>query len=212
MRMLQTSAHTRTTRPTRMTPTTSFRPRHARRCLLFAVVALAGCAQLLPRGGDTEPSRFGSYEDAEQALLKVEPYRTTVAELRELGFDVRESSNVQRLPYPQWFTSLLGQQTPLDGADAGIRDCLAAGPACEAYAIRFSRVRHERVGNFAADLLSFRRLTHVQGWRFEAIVLVRNGTVLFRNQGGLPRIERFEDRRQPLGPLQNAGESLSGRL
>lgn len=193
-------------------PSLPSRPKKVSRCLLLGVAVLSGCAQLLPRVGETEPSRFGTYQEAEQALAKVQPYRTTVHELRELGFDVLETANVQRIPYPQWFTSLVGQQTPLDGADAGIRDCLAAGPGCEAYAFRFSRVRHERVGNFAADLLSFRRLTHVQGWRFEAIVLVRNGTVLFRNQGGLPRIERFEDRRQPLGPLQNAGESLSGRL
>lgn len=186
--------------------------RALRMAWLVMALGLAGCQALLPRGGETEPSRFGSYEEAEQALSRVQPYRTTVRELHDLGFDIRETANVQRIPYPQWFQSLVGPQTPLDGADGGIRDCLAAGAACEAYLFRFSRVRHERVGNFAADVFNFRRVTHVQGWRFEALLLVRDGTVLFRNQGGQPNIERLEERRQPLGPLQDSGGAVPRRL
>jgi len=180
--------------------------------LLASALALAGCQALLPRGGETEPSRFASYEEAARALAQVQPYRTTARELHDLGFDLGESANVQRMPYPQWYQTLVGSQTPLDGADRGIRDCLAAGPACQAYLFRFSRVRHEREGNFAADLLNFRRVTHTRGWRFEAVLLVRDGVVLFRNEGGQPNIERVEERRQPLGPLQDAGEVLPGRL
>lgn len=179
--------------------------------LAIATASLTGCAALLPRGGETEPSRFASYEEAAQFFSSIRPYVTTVSELHDLGLDVRASPNVQRVPYPQWFVSLVGPQAARDATAPGIRDCHAAGQGCEAYVFRFSKVRHERVGNFAADVLNFRRLTKTHGWRFEAVLLVRDGVVLFSNQGGQPSIERVEERRQPLGPLQDAGQALAGR-
>jgi len=173
----------------------------------FGVVALAGCSALLPRSRAEDVSNFQSYEAAREALESVVPYRTTLADLESLGFDVRASANVQQVPYPQWVALLAHPNVPLDRADVGIRDCIAAEQACRSYAFRFGNLKQERRGNFAADFLNFRRVTLTHGWRFEGVMLVRDGVVLFRNHGGQPRIELVEDRRNPLGPLQTMGDS-----
>ena len=34
------------------------------------------------------------------------------------------------------------------------------------------------------DVLKFRRTTRVTGWRFEGLLAVRDGVVLFRSHGG----------------------------
>ena len=39
------------------------------------------------------------------------------------------------------------------------------------------------------------------------MVVVSNGRVSFRNAAGQPRIDRTDNQRNPLGPLQPAGES-----
>jgi len=52
--------------------------------------------------------------------------------------------------------------------------------ACETYEFRIGQESRRREGGFWADFLNFRRTTEVTGWRFEALVVVRGGVVLFR--------------------------------
>jgi len=180
--------------------------------LCLGCVALAGCAGLLPRTRSDDVSHFDSYDDARAALERVTPYQTRVADLKALHFDLDASANVQQLPYPQWVGTLVQANQPLDRADIGIRDCLAAEQTCRAYVFRFGNLARERDGNFIADFLNFRRITHTRGWRFEGVLLVRDDVVLFRNHGGQPRIELVEDRANPLGPFQSLGESVPSGL
>lgn len=173
------------------------------------LAGLAGCGSLLPRSESEDVSPFQSYEAARSALEQVRPYETSLEQLRALGFDIGRSANVERVPYPQWVGMIVHPGTPLDQTEDGIRDCIAAGPLCQALVFRFGRVERERRGAFLADFFNFHRLTRTFGWRFEGTVLVRNGTVLFRNHGGQPTIELVEDRWNPLGPFQSIGESAS---
>ena len=175
--------------------------------VIFGFVVLAGCSALLPRSRAEDISPFQSYDAAREALESVVPYRTTLEDLKTLGFDVQASANVQQVPYPQWVAVLAHPNVPLDRADVGIRDCVAAAQACRSYTFRFGNLKQERRGSFVADFLNFRRITLTHGWRFEGVMLVRVGVVLFRNHGGQPNIELVEDRRNPLGPLQTMGES-----
>ena len=62
------------------------------------------------------------------------------------------------------------------------------------------------------DFLNFRRETRMTGWRFEGLLAVRDGVVLFRSHGGDPRSDRVERQVNPLGPLQRLGEGAGGRM
>lgn len=55
-----------------------------------------------------------------------------------------------------------------------------------AYEFRLAHEVRERKGSFLLDFLNFERTTVVTGWRFEALVVVRDGLVLFRNFGANP--------------------------
>lgn len=171
-------------------------------------VLLTGCAALLPRASSVDVSPFASFDDARRAFERVRPYQTTVAELKPLGFDVDASGNVRQIPYPQLVAHLMPHSAlAIEDPETGIRDCMRAQQACIAYAFRFGRQVHERRGGFLADFMNFRRLTHTRGWRFEGLVLVRDGIVLFRNHGGEAHIDVVEERVNPLGPLQALGEA-----
>ena len=175
---------------------------------VVACIALAGCADLLPRSQSEQPSGFGSFEAAASALDRAEPYRSTVPELKTLGYDIDASANVTLITYPQLIARLApNSSVPLDALDPGIRDCILARQACRVYEFRLAHEDRRRDGNFFLDFLNFRRSTAISGWRFEGLLVVRDGLLLFRSYGGEPRTDRTELEVHPLGPFQPAGES-----
>lgn len=178
-----------------------------------ACLALAGCGGMLPRGSSVSPSSFENYEAAQEALEKVVPYHTTVEELKALGFDPQANVNVTVIPYPEVITRLAPHPgVPMEALDRGVRDCILAQMRCRAYEFRFAHQNRRREGGFWADFFNFRRRVEVIGWRFEGLVVVRDGVVLFRNTAGVPRINTVERQSNPLGPLQPAGESAGQML
>ena len=181
--------------------------------LFGTCLTLCGCANLLPRGDIERPSGFDSFEAAAQAFDKVVAYRTTVEQLKALGFDLQSSPNVTLISYPQLTGRLAPDRgVPFEAIDPGIRDCIVARLACQAYEFQLGRETTRREGSFMLDFLNFRRTTRVTGWRFEGLLAVRDGVVLFRSHGGEPRTDRTERQANPLGPLQRAGEGAGGLL
>ena len=182
--------------------------------LLPLTLLLGGCASgsLLPESSTAVRAEFADFHTARIAFESIEPYATTVDELKGLGFDTG-SPNVRSIGYPD----IVGRLAPnsslaLDQLDPGIRDCILARLQCRAYEYHIGNETRVRTGAFALDWLDFKRTTEVRGWRFDAIVAVRHGVVLFRNYGGAPNDERTEREVNPLGPLQGVGASVSGLL
>ena len=186
----------------------------ARGIIFFGtLILLTGCGSLLPRGDSEQPSGFDSFETAAQAFDKVVAYGTTVEQLKTLGFDLQSSPNVTLISYPQLTGRLAPDRgVPFEAIDPGIRDCIVARLACQVYEFHLSRETSRREGSFMLDFLNFRRETRVTGWRFEGLLAVRDGVVLFRSHGGEPRTDRTDRRVNPLGPLQGAGEGAGGLL
>jgi hypothetical protein len=175
---------------------------------------LGGCASggLLPESSTAVRAEFADFHAARIAFETIEPYSSTVEQLKGLGFDTG-SPNVRSIGYPD----IVGRLAPnsslaLDQLDPGIRDCILARLACRVYEYHIGNETRVRTGAFALDWLDFKRVTEVRGWRFDAIVAVRHGVVLFRNYGGAPNDERTEREVNPLGPLQGVGSSVSGLL
>lgn len=180
---------------------------------LLLALLLAGCAGMLPRGSTDTPSPFASYDDAQRAAERIRPFETRTADLSAMGFDPQQGKNVTVIPYPEIVARLAPYSgTPFDQLDPGIRACIAAQGGCRGYAFTFRREDARREGSFLADFLNVRRVTHVTGWTFQALVVVSDGTVLFRSVGGEPNVERVERRTNPLGPLQPAGEAAGSLL
>lgn len=188
--------------------------RYLKQAVVLACSAwLMGCAALLPAGTTDTRSPFDSFEAAEGAFSQIVPYQTTVAQIQALGFDFNASPNVTLITYPDVIARLVPNTgVPLDALDPGIRDCILAQAQCQAYEFRITRQKRKRVGSFWPDFLNFRRTVAVSGWRFEALIVVRDGVVLFRRYGGEPQISQTEQQVNPLGPLQGAGEAAAGRI
>ena len=179
---------------------------------LLACAALAACSTLLPRGSTDTPARFASFEEAQAALQRVVALKTPTSELAGLGFDPVGGTNVTLIPYPDIVARLApNSAVPMDKLDTGIRMCIEAQSSCRGYVFHYERQDRKRRGGFWLDFLNVRRTTYDTGWWFDALIVVTDGTVLFRNYAGQAATDKVEKQFNPLGPFQPAGES-SGAL
>lgn len=176
-------------------------------CLV--VLALAGCASLLPKGKTEVVSGWNSYDDAVKALSVIEPYRTTRSEIHKAGLDPRHNASITMLHFADVLQrfSAAALMKP-DDLDPGLRDCLRAGKHCTGYAISVKKVDRDRVGNFWLDTLNFKRETVSTGFSVEALLVFVDDLLVYELIGGQPSINEVEVRRNPLGPLQGLGEQL----
>ena len=181
--------------------------------LLFGAILLTGCANgLLPRSGADATAGFQTFGDAERAFAQIAANRTTTTELTGLGFDIT-ASNVRQIPYPDLVARLAPNgSVAFDELDVGIRQCILARLECRLYEYRIGQEKRDRQGSLVLDLFNFQRVTAVESWRFEALVVLRGDVVLFRTYGGEPNNRRVEHEVNPLGPLQSIGEAAVGRV
>lgn len=175
---------------------------------LSLLLLLGGCASLLPRGEAQTSKPWNDFNQAYAAYERIEPYVTTTAQLKAEGIDPLTTPNVIILNYADIVRRLVppaGSDVPLD---RGIRDCLSAQAECRGYEVEQRHIDRKRVGNFWLDFLDFRRETVTTGWRFNMLLLIVNGRVVYKLWGGQPEIAETEVTRNPLGPLQSIGQTL----
>lgn len=179
----------------------------ARAAIAVAAALAGGCAQLLPKASSEVSSPWISFEQARDTVERIVPGQTTVADLRAMGIDPYASANVQLLSFSDVLLRFPNAGS-LDRLDTGLRQCLEAGKGCTGLAITARDTRRDRVGNFWADALSFKRVVDVTGWSFNAIILMVEDRAVYTLYGGQPHLREQEVTRQPLGPLQDWGDSL----
>jgi hypothetical protein len=174
--------------------------------LLACVLALAGCTSLLPRSEEMTQSPWQSYQEAQSAFDKIIPGQTTLAELKALKLDPESNPNIAILNYQDVLKRfLLNPSLTTRDLDRAVAQCIAAKTACLGYEVNKRVVKKHRNGSFFADFLGFRRTTHIEGWKFNGLVLIKDGVVVYKLTGGQPAIAEYEQNHNPLGPLQSVG-------
>ena len=186
---------------------------YLRLTLLCALAAsLAGCAELLPKSRAETQAVWSSYDEARAAIERIQPYKTTRADMKAFGIGAGADATVTFLSHVD-----IAVRFPIGGVlreqdvDPGIRDCLKAGKACNAYQINVRRTYRDRTGNFWLDALRFNRRTDVTGWSFNALILFVDDLAVYAVYGGQPTVHEVEVEKNPLGPLQGWGDWAASR-
>ena len=174
-----------------------------------AMLLATGCQSLFPSKSSTVESRWPNYAAVESAFAKIIPYRTDTNGLKALGFYPSASPNIKILNYPEIVqiflpnAGIVRQDLP-----AAVRECIDAREQSCAYLIELRNINSRRHGNLFLDMLAFKRKTHEEGWGFTGLMLVKNGTVVYKLASGEPQIARNEKRVNPLGPLQEVDGAI----
>jgi hypothetical protein len=188
----------------------TFKPRLRSASAWAMFLVLTSCTALLPKGENVTESPWHSFDEAKQSFEKITPYQTKIDDLKHLGIDPFSTPNITILTYSdilrRFVPSTIIQPDDLDG---GIRDCLAAKELCRGYEIDHKQIKRKRYGNFWLDFLNFDRKTEVTGWRFNAVIVIKDNLVTYKLWSGQPLIHELEDNRNPLGPFQGSGEGAA---
>lgn len=174
--------------------------------ILLAVLLMIGCGRLLPTVKQTTASPWHSFNEAKEAFDKITPHITTSEELKKMGFDPFSTPNIKILNYLDIARDSLfiGKED----VDEGIQQCIKANAACCAYEFEPQFINKKRSGNFWLDFFNFKRKINEKGWRFKAFIIVVNDTVVYKLWGGNPSVNQETEIKNPLGPLQDAGDIL----
>src|SRR5258708_5960454 len=166
---------------------------------------------MLPRSKEATSSPWANYQEAQEAFDQLVPGETTAAELTGMKLDPSTNPNITILNYSDVLRRFLANQSiSVADLDQGVRDCVAAKTACKGFEVNQKIVDKQRHGNFWLDLLGFKRNTHINGWAFTGLILVKDGVVVYKLTGGQPAIVQEENANNPLGPVQAVGNKLLG--
>lgn len=177
--------------------------------LIGATIALSACSGLLPDAKQNAQTPWHSYADAQAMFEKIVPGTTRLTDLKALGVDPSMTSNVAYLGYADLLRRLLPAASfDIRYLDAGLQECIAAQHACFAYQIEQVSIDRKRNGNFWLDFFNFKRRVDVSGWQFDAVIVVKDDTVVYKLWSGKPRLHQLEEESSPLGPFQSIGPAL----
>lgn len=181
--------------------------------LLALAALLPGCAELLPKSRVETDAAWSSFDQARAAIERIEPYKTTRSDMKALGIGIDRDATITLLSHVDIAIRFpIGGVLKEDEVDRGIRDCMKAGKACNAYQISVKRNYRERVGNFWLDALRFKRETDVTGWSFNALVIFVDDLAVYAVYGGQPTVHEIEVDRNPLGPFQGWGDAVGSKI
>jgi len=180
--------------------------------VVVTLVCTSGCSSLLPSERAEARSPFSDYLDAEIRYAQAVPGLTDRAELFSLGFDPLAQGNGRMLSFIDVRLMFVQPNIPIEYLPNGLVQCLEAKDRCVGYAFEFNKTDTQRVGNFWADVLNFRKQRELQGWTFRAVFVLVDDKLVHKVSNGEPNIRRLEVKRNPLGPLQGAGEFFSDQL
>jgi hypothetical protein len=183
-----------------------------KRFLGLLLILLSGCSSLLPSEQAQLLSPFSDYSAAQARYAQVTPGNTRQTQLFALGFDPLLEGNGRMLSFLDVRLLFVQPNIPIDYLPAGLLQCLQAKERCIGYIFDFNQTDSQRIGNFWADAFNFRKHREVHGWAFHAVFVLVDDLVVHKVSSGEPNIRRYEVKRNPLGPLQGAGEFFSDQL
>jgi hypothetical protein len=174
------------------------------------MLSLVGCGGLglLPHETQLSSQSFQTYDQVQAAYTDIVPGQTREGDLKKLGFDTVTTPNVEVLSYLGVIERFMPSNTmSFDRLAMPVQSCIEAQDHCSAYVFRPAHIESRRMGSIFLDLLGFERVTYDSGWTAEVVLLMQDGRVAYKLMSGRPRIEDTHDTIQPLGPLQDIGNT-----
>ena len=188
-----------------------WRPASALTFCVAVWLLASGCTALLPKSKEITASPWQNYREAQQTFDLILPGITTYEDLKELSLDPETIPNIAILNYSDVLRRfMLNQSVTLSDLDRGVQECVMAKTVCRGLEINQKLVTKHRNGSFWLDLFGFKRETHVEGWRFSGLLLIKDEVVIYKLTGGQPVIHETEHSQNPLGPVQSIGSKLMG--
>ena len=173
-------------------------------------LALVGCSssKLLPHSSNNSSASFQTYEQVGAAYASVNPGVTRTPDLAGLGFDTATGANAESLTYIGIGNRFLLQtDQPTSHIPAQVEACIKAQERCSGFVFHLQRLESRHIGNVLGDAFGFKKIVVDSGWTAEVMLVLQDGVVIYKIMSGRPRLEQTHDIVQPLGVLQDIGNT-----
>jgi hypothetical protein len=155
-------------------------------------------------------TKWENFDDAEAAFNRIEVHKTRVEDLKELGFDPHVTPNIKVLNYLDIMERFIPNSSiTKEDLHPDVRKCIDLKEGCMGYELDLDIVRKKRFGNLALDMTGFTKKTKVYGWNYKALLLIKDGVVVYKLRSGQPNVDKVERKIKPLGPLQEVDGLVS---
>ncbi len=169
--------------------------------------AAAGCGALLPSSRQTVQSPWANFDEAKKAYDSIHVGKTSARQLEKLGFDPYTNPNIEIMTYVDIIQKFMfNPSIRMQDLDEGLQQCIHAKTGCRAYSITPGIIYDKRTGNLFLDFFNFKRHIKKTGWKFDALVVMVDDVVVYKQWGGSPSIDAITDTQNPLGPFQGASD------
>jgi len=170
---------------------------------LGLMILTTGCQSLFVNNQSATQSRWTNWDDVTMAFNQIVPDKTTVKDLRKMGFDPNITPNIKIMPYVDVVPLFIPNSSiRMEDLPVGVRVYVQAKQRDSAYLVELENVREKRHGNLILDIFGFKRQTHQSGWRFKGLILIQNERVVYTLSSGEPNISTEDSKIRPLGPFQ----------
>ena len=152
----------------------------------------------MPSSKTTVTSPWKNFGDIETAYEKIIPGKTTLEDLKQMGFDPYRNSEYQNSDFTDIINYFYAQSHPSRKKILieGVQECINAKDRCRAYQIVPGDKKKKREGNFWLDILRFKRQTKESGWEFKGLIIVIDNIVVYKEPiSGKPQIDIEEWRK-----------------
>lgn len=175
--------------------------------VLLTSAIISGCAALLPHSSSITNSPWKSYKEVVDAYNSVVINKSTVTDIKKVGFNIYSTSNLKILS----FVDVAAATSTLELKDlgGGITQCLKVRDLCSGYIFEPQVAKSDRIGNFWLDILNFKRKIKESGWKFKATFLIIDSVIVDKFWYGEPLINLDKTIVNPLGPFQELGNIIS---
>ena len=188
-------------------------------CLLVAILVLPpiGCtpankSSLFMSENMRSVTVWESFDEAEAAFKKIIPHQTRVEDLKALGFDPHTTPNIKILNYLDIIQRFVPNSSiRIEDLHPDVRSCIELKDGCMGYELDLDIVRKKRFGSLALDMTGFAKQTQIYGWDYKALLLIKDGVVVYKLRSGQPSIDKIERKIKPLGPVQEI-DNLIGKI
>jgi hypothetical protein len=174
-------------------------------CLLCLALGFltSGCKSLFASSSQRTRTPWQNFEQAQSAYDQVIPHKTTVSELKNMGFDPHHTPNVKILTYLDLIQRFIPNASiTMNDLQPDVRACIESKDCCHAYELELEMTDNKRYGNLALDVFGFNRKTKTTGWTFKALIIVKDDIVAYKLRSGEPNVDKLDKKTKPLGPFQ----------
>ncbi len=179
--------------------------------MLACLSLIFGCAtitstnnSLMPTEKKIAVSNWKNYQSAIEAFNRIEPNKTTMAELKKIGFDPNITPNTVFLDPISVRNIFLGNNSiRIEDLPKDLQEYLKDFDECRGFKFRQEAIFTKGEGNILSRLLKFKKEDLISGWQFEAWVFMKKNKVVYTLWLGNPNIREVRIQKNPLGAFSD---------